>query len=339
MNRLTSHPVSRCIVLCLSLTALRWAEASVVNVSAAFPAQSKVESTNVSRVTSEPEGSPDALLDQAKSFYRHGKYPEAQQLTLTFLNLHPDSAQAMYLLAYIDEREKNPKESLQWFTRAAAVDTPTAEDLRTVALDYALLNDYSEAVHWLSRAVKFDPRNAEAWYDLGRTYMMQDRFAAAEKALKTSLELRPRSVRAENNLGVTLEAENREQEAADAYRTAIQWQSTSTTRSEQPLINLGTLLVAEQKASEAIPLLRLAVTIAARNTKAHEQLARALEQTGDSEGALSEMQQAVQLEPNSARLHYELGQMDRRAGKSAEARKQLEMSGRLYGTSSTSPDR
>ena len=281
----------------------------------------------------------DTQLAEAKALYRAYRFPEAERLTLQFLGSHPNSPEGIYLLGYIYEREKKATESLQWFTRGAAAEPPTAEDLRTVGLDYALLNDYPDAIHWLSRAVAFDPENSEAWYDLGRADMMQDHFSEAEKALKVALQLRPLSVRAETNLGVTYEAENRFQDAAAAYKLAIEWQRSNSHPSEQPLLNLGTLLVTQQKGAEAIPLLQEAVRIASKNVKAHEQLARGLEQAGHGQAGLDEMRKAVQLDPDNARLHYELGQMDRRAGNSEDARKELHLSGQLYGAHSSGTDR
>ena len=39
-------------------------------------------------------------------------------------------------------------------TKAAALQSPTGDDLKIVALDYVLLNDYSDAVRWLEKAVE-----------------------------------------------------------------------------------------------------------------------------------------------------------------------------------------
>ncbi len=278
------------------------------------------------------------LLLEAKSYYFVDDLQRAQELAKELLARSPKSADAMYMLGHVSHRQKNARESLEWFTKAAALKKPSAQDLRSVGLDYVLLDDYHDAIHWLERAAAFDSDSAETWYDLGRARMMQGDFASAEKALKRSLQLEPRLVKAENNLGVTYETENRIEDALNAYRLAIAWQSTSSTPSEQPFLNLGTLLVTHQQGKEAIPLLERAVSIVPTNVKAHEQLARALEMSGDLQRAILEMNRAVTLDSTNARLHFELGQMDRRAGRLEEARKELRLSGELYGAHSTSPD-
>jgi Tfp pilus assembly protein PilF len=41
-------------------------------------------------------------------------------------------------------------------------------DLKIVALDYVLLNDYADADHWIRYSLSVDPNDAEAWYEAGR---------------------------------------------------------------------------------------------------------------------------------------------------------------------------
>ena len=277
------------------------------------------------------------LLVAAQSLYKAKHLAEAEQFALSLTAADPKSADAMYLLGHICESKDHPRQSLEWFTRAAALVPPEAADLRAVGLDYVLLEDYTDAIHWLRRAVAFDGKDSEAWYDLGRALMMQGDSPAAEHALTTSLQLEPHSVKAENNLGLTFEAENRMDDALAAYRLAISWDAGSARPSEQPLLNLGTLLVTLQRGAEAVPFLQRAVSIAPLNVKVHEQLARALEQLGDRVAALQQMQQAVRLDAQNARLHFALGQMYRRAGQAEEARKELQLSGQLYGAHSTAP--
>ena len=282
--------------------------------------------------------SPDALLLEGRALDRAGDFERAESVTRRFLAAHPSSAEGMYLLGYVLAHRNQPKESLEWFTKGAAQVKPRSEDLRVIAIDYVLLDDYHDAQHWLERAVGMNPRNAEAWYDLGRARMMQGNFDGGRKALEAALKLDPQSVKAENNLGLTYEAENRTDAALAAYQAAVNWQKTDPHPSEQPLLNLGTLLITQQRSAEAIPVLEEAIRIAAGSVKSHEQLARAYEQVGRSGDAESEMKRAVSLDPSNPRLHFELGQMYRRAGKIKESREELQRTESLYGSHSTPTD-
>jgi tetratricopeptide (TPR) repeat protein len=124
----------------------------------------------------------DALLMEGKSLVNIDDFAGAERVLKAYLEQNLGSAPALYLLGYVLQRENKPKESLEIFTKAAAIRRPLANDLRIVALDYVLIDDYPDAIRWLNKAVEEDPRNADAWYDLGRSQMNQGNFVAAEKA-------------------------------------------------------------------------------------------------------------------------------------------------------------
>jgi tetratricopeptide (TPR) repeat protein len=277
-------------------------------------------------------------LEQSRQLYAAHDLIRSEALARQYLAVHPDSAAAGFLLGRILQSRHRPKESLTWFTRAAALERPTGEDLRTVAIDYVLLNDYADARKWLTKSVEFDPSNAAAWYDLGRTMMMLGDLHGARAPLERSLALHPRQGRAANNLGLVAEADNRPEDAEGLYRQAIEWDQDKPHPDEQPYLNLGTLLLARQQPAQALPLLARAAALAPDNAKCHEQLALAEEKQGDSAAALVEMETATRLQPQSAPLHFELGQMYRRAGKPEKAKTELELSGKLYGTHSSDPN-
>jgi tetratricopeptide (TPR) repeat protein len=127
----------------------------------------------------------------------------------------------VYLLAYVLFREDKPKESLQWFTDAAKLRTPTADDLKIVSFDYVLLNDYVDAGHYLESALEMDPNNLDARYYLGRVRYQQDRLDDAIAAFREVLGRDPSNVKAEDNLGLCLEGKNQVDQAIAAYEKAI----------------------------------------------------------------------------------------------------------------------
>ncbi len=277
----------------------------------------------------------DDLLQRGTQLFKAHDLEQAEAVTRRLLTVEPKSARAMYLLGTILEAEKKPKESLEWFTRAAAMLPPQGEDLRVVAMDYVLLNAYTDALRWLNESVKLDPGNAEAWYDLGRTRMMQGDLHGARQPLLQAQMLKPGQAKVANNLGVVAAGENQPGQAAMLYREAIRLQAKDAHPSEQPLLNLGVLLLQESRPAEALPLLLEAMHDAPRNAKCREELARAEEQQGQRKDAIEQLERAVELEPKSASLHFQLGQMYRRAGLGEKAKAELKLSGNLYGTRSS----
>jgi len=278
-----------------------------------------------------------AGLEEARRAFDARDLHRAEAILRAYLATSPQSSEAMYLLARVLMSSDRPRDSLQLLTRAAAISTPSSEDLRTAALDYVLLEDYPDAARWLERSLEMNPRNTEAWYDLARTRMMQNDYNKALDAIQQALRLSPRMVKAENNLGLILEAQNRLDEAENAYRNAVEWQKDSQHPSEQPLLNYGKLLIDKQRSAEAVPLLEQAVKIAPQDPKCHEAFARALDRQGEHAKAIEEMQAAIQLDPKNPRLHFQLGQIYRRAGEADKGRQEMELSGKLYGSHSSEP--
>ena len=306
---------------------------------AAYDSGKYAEAAELFRAAAQqPAAPPDSLLWEAKSLADTGSFPAAEQALTRYLATGEHSATALYLLGYVQQRQNHPRDSLATFTRAAAVRTPNAEDLRLVAIDYVLLDDYRDARTWLNRALGMNPHLTEARYDLGRVAMHDGDFHAAERQFQAVLAADPASVKAMNNLGVTYEALNRPADALAIYARAVTAQAGAAHPSEQPLLNQGALLITQGRPAEAVPPLRQSVAIAPGCSHCHEELARALLATGSAEAARSEMAAAVRLDPSNPRLHFQLGQMLRRAGLEREAAAELRKSESLYGTKSSVPN-
>jgi tetratricopeptide (TPR) repeat protein len=159
-----------------------------------------------SRAEALKPGNTDALLYEGKCRIHLQNFAGAEKALREYASIHRDSADTLYLLGFVLNRQNRPAESLELYTQAAALVRPSSDDLKIVGLNYVLLNDYADAIHWLERAVQLDAGNKDAWYYLGRAYYTQSRLPAARKAFLTVLELNPRDGRAENNLGLIFES-------------------------------------------------------------------------------------------------------------------------------------
>ncbi len=278
-------------------------------------------------------------LAQAKSLLRENSLPAAEAALRAEIAANPKSPDARYLLGLVLHRENKPKDSLAAYTQAAAITPPHSEDLRIVALDYVLLDDYPDAIHWLERSLAADPRNAEAWYALGRAYYTQQRFGEAADSFRKTLSHAPGSVKAQNNLGLALDGLNRTEEAMEAYRAAIQPKTNSSGAgnlgSEQPRLNLAIDLIHRDRLSEALPLLKEAAAISPSDPKIYEQLGHLYLQQGRLPEAQSSLSRAVELSPGSPALHFLLGQVYRRQGLDEEAKTEFARSAQLSGTHSS----
>ena len=250
------------------------------------------------------------------------------------LEQNPQSAGTLYELALILRQENKPRESIETYNRAAQMRKPDATQLRSVALDYVLLDDYDDAVHWLRVALGVEPNNVDVLYSLGRCLYTQNRFSDARKVYLRLLALDPKNLKAEENLGLTYDAENDPQKAEEALRTAAKWAEERDLKDPWPYLDFGIFFLDQSRGADAQPFLEKAAELDAKSALAHEKLGMALVDNGDSGRGIQELQLAVGLAPNDPKAHFELGRAYRVAGQLDKARAESEISKSLYGSHS-----
>ena len=245
------------------------------------------------------------------------------------ISAQPDSPELLYAYALVLRQEGKAHESLAVYTRAAGLRKPTAEELRSVALNYVMLSDYDDAIHWLEQAAQTDPRNVKVLYSLGRCYYSKDRYEDARRLYEKVLAVQPRNLKAEENLGLVYEATNETAKAEAALRNAAGWADVGGA-DEWPFLDLGGFLLDHNRAPEAVDSLRTAVHIKPSCAACHEKLGRALIAMHDATRGIDELEEATRLEPANPRAHYELGRALRQSGQVGKAQRELDISQRLY---------
>jgi tetratricopeptide (TPR) repeat protein len=277
------------------------------------------------RIEATSPGQTDALLYQGKCLINLGQFSEAGEALQVYWSGHPQSDDAAYLLAFVRFREDRPRDSLELFTAAARLKTPTADDFKIIALDYVLLSDYDDAGRYLEECLRRDPENPECLYHLGRVRYQQNRFDDAIAAFERALRLDPNDVRAQNNLGLCYDAENKNEAAIAAYRKAIALDQAANTHSEQPYLNLGVLLAKSNQPAAAVTLLLQAEGIAPNSNKVRYELGKAYFDLGQLDKAQPELEAAIRIEPESRESHYLLGRVYQRLGKPELAAKEFKI--------------
>ena len=277
----------------------------------------------------------DAGLAAAQAMVEGKRYPEAAQKIHAYLQSHPQSAAAHFLLGYVLYREDMPRESLAEYTSGARFQSPEASDLAVVAMDYILLRDYADADKWLTAATNRSADNELYWYYLGRTKYIENRFQEAIAAFQKSLALSPQNLRAEYNLGLAYAGAGRTDQAKAAYQTAIAWQQASGVQDPQAYLDFGMMLLQQGNPVPALPLLQKSVTLGPRNPRAHEQLAQAWKELHNLPNADAEMQAALRLAPDISALHFEMGRIFQAEGMTEKAKREFERCSALNASHST----
>jgi len=233
-----------------------------------------------------------------------------------------------------NDRYTKTKASLAEFTEGAKYHAPSAFDLKIVAFDYVLLDDYMDADKWLTKMLQWAPDDAEAWYYLGRTKYNENRFEESVHAFQQSLKLDPNNVKAEDNLGLAFAGLGRVDDAAGAYENAIAWQKNAATKNPGPYIDMGSLLLDQNRSSEAITYLKQAIEISPTDFKPHELLGKAYSRLNQLPQAQNELEQAIALAPQSPNLPCMLGPLYHKQGLIDKAKVQIDRCAALSGTHS-----
>jgi tetratricopeptide (TPR) repeat protein len=273
-------------------------------------------------------------LAEARSLVEAGALAKSEASLDRYIAVHPDSAEAHFLLGYVLFREQKAKESLAEFTAGAKYRRPKADELKTVASDYVMLGDYADADKWFTEVTRETPNDADAWYLLGRTKYNESGFVDAVSSFERALVLHPKYVEAENNLGLCWQELNKPDKAIALFQTAIEWQG-DTPADPQPFLNLGTLFADQREFDKSVPYLIKAVALAPENPRIHDELAKVYEAEGDLKKAQDELLKAIALAPNSSELHFKLGRIYRREGLNDRATQEFALCDKLNSTHSS----
>ncbi len=273
-------------------------------------------------------------LANERALLASGKLAESEAAVLIYLRTNPSSADAHFFLGYVLFREKKARESLAEFTTGAKFRRPGPDELKVVASDYVMLEDFGDADKWFSEVVAESPNDADANYLLGRTKFNENNFPAAISSFERALILHPKYVEAENNIGLAWRELNDLKKAEAAFQTAIEWQGDAPVDA-QPFLNLGTLLADQSKTEQAIPYLDKAAVLSPDNPTVHEELSHVYAAQQNLPNAQSELEKAVALAPNVSSLHFKLGQIYRKEGMRDQAKEEFAICSKLSGAHSS----
>lgn len=178
------------------------------------------------------------------------------------------------------------------------------------------------ALEEFKRAVKEDPKNPYFQKGLGLAYAAKRKWKDAIEAFRKALELNPYYVDVRNDLGTALIGAGDREAGKQELLTAFSDPTNPTP--EISARNLGQAYFEEKDYAHAINWFR---TSLARN-KAYPDpylgLAEALLATGQTAGAVAQLEIAVEEIPDEPNVLLALGQAYYKAGRFAEARTRLD---------------
>jgi tetratricopeptide (TPR) repeat protein len=154
--------------------------------------------------------------------------------------------------------------------------------------------EFDEAASLYRRALAVKPDAAELHYNLGNALARMGRLEAAAAAQRRAIALRPDFAPAHHNLGNTLRTLGRHEEAVQCYRNALAYRASAVGERD-----LGIALHDLGRLDEAIAAYRRSFALPDHRVDVLSNLANALLENGDPEGARDICERSLALEPGN----------------------------------------
>jgi len=254
-------------------------------------------------------------------------YVTAERLLLTEIDHEGHSARAARLLAYAGavyfRNHDYMNASIAWKKSEAIA--PLGGNLRfCMAMAFIQIGHADWARGELQSLAAQNEKDAIFPYWLGRLSYDGHEYEKAIAYFKRAIELDPRMARAYDNLGLCYYYENQNDLAVSQYEKAIELERGSAHPSPWPYLNLGVTQQFLNQPGNAERNLREAIRLDPQLAKAHFQLGTVLEDTGRREEALKELGEAARLEGGYPEPHMAMARILHKLGREEEAKKEAE---------------
>lgn len=179
-----------------------------------------------------------------------------------------------------------------------SVETPAPGQEAGVALNQGTYwmnqGDITNALASYQKALQLAPNDADVHYNLGLAYARLGAPTQAEEHYRKALELSPDYPEVHNNLGLLLQRKNKIEEAEAEFHEAIRLFPEYAKAHN----NLGSFYAQQKRLPEAVGCYEKAVELDAEQWDAWFNLGQARKQLGDSQGALTALQETLRLNPD-----------------------------------------
>lgn len=174
------------------------------------------------------------------------------------------------------------------------------------------------AVRDLEVARTLEPKNVDVLHALGLALSESGNSSRAIEVLGEAIELSPKNPALLNSRGVVLSRARRFDEAIPDFQAALAPDAHYATP-EAALLNLADAYTETQRFPEAIDTLEKGRALRPRSGAIETALCRTYDRAGKLDDAYRACQQAVLDEPTYAAGYFELGKVELRRGRNAEA--------------------
>ena len=232
----------------------------------------------------------------------------------------PDNVDLLYIAAYLHYRQNETRESMILTSKAYSLAPKDWRIQQLFALNYISFNMLEAAKLSLQQAIAFKPDNAELQYQLARVYFTQGNYVASIEASNKALAILPDYPEVYHNLALSYEGSGNVELATQSFEKAIELGKKYNKRDEWPLVDFADYQRMLGHPEECIKLLSEALNINPDSPKANYEMGELQADLHNYDEARKYLEIALKFDPCNAAAIYGLAIVTRRFGDVAKSR-------------------
>ncbi|MBP9838256.1 MAG: tetratricopeptide repeat protein [Proteobacteria bacterium] len=210
------------------------------------------------------------------------------------INICPELAEAHYQLGILDLENNKISDAIKNIKKSLEIKKEPLFQL-ALANAYVLVENLSEAEQVYNDILLTDSDSIKAIQGLSVVYIKQNKDAEAEDILRKAIQISSDEASLFYNLGVVLEKQGRNDEALESYKACLERKNPYP----EAQIHLGMLLLKEDRYLEAGKLFKQASLLQPKNYLVWLGLSIVDESNRDYLGAISNVEKAMSISPES----------------------------------------
>lgn len=194
--------------------------------------------------------------------------------------------------------QKEHETALTFFRRSIQLDPAFTYSHTLSGHEYVAVEDFEKAVGCYRDAIRADDRHYNAWYGLGAIYYRQEKYDLAEYHFQRAIDINPQSSVLLCHLGMAQDANGKAFEALDTLAAAFRIDP----RNPSARYQRATVYMSLDRPREALSELEKVRDAVPREASVHFAMGRVLKRLGRTEQAMRCFLTALDLDPKDTNL-------------------------------------
>jgi anaphase-promoting complex subunit 3 len=194
--------------------------------------------------------------------------------------------------------QKDHESALVFFLRSLQIDPDFTYTHTLSGHEYLANEDFDKATACFRQALRTDDRHYNAWYGLGTIYHRQEKFDLAEYHFERACSIHPSSSVLHCNLGVAQYSNGKAYQALETLSVA----SRLDPRNPQARYQRSTIYSALHRPEEALAELEKVLDVVPREATIHFAMGKVLKRLGRSDQAMKYFLTAMDLDPKDNQM-------------------------------------